>query len=156
MKKVLYAFMLASLTSITVPSLAQAASSKSGAAAIAITETDPDKVSPSLASANEESISEANLRGSNATDFNCELGNKITTYINPEDKKHLAIRWKNKLHRLHRVDTSTGANRFENNKYGLVWIDIPAKAMLLDSNKGQQLANECRDPEQAKLFASKK
>jgi len=153
MKKVLFACMLVSLTSVTYPLLAQA---KSGKHAVAISETNPDKAPQTLASAEDDQISEANIQSSSATIFNCELGNKITTYTNPEDSKHLAIRWKNKLHRLHRVATTTGANRFENTKYGLVWIDIPAKAMLLDSNKGQQLANECRDPEQTKLFAAKK
>lgn len=153
MKKVLFACMLVSLTSVTYPSLAQA---KPGKHAVAISETDPDKAPQTLANAEDDQISEANIQSSSATIFNCELGNKITTYTNPEDSKHLAIRWKNKLHRLHRVATTTGANRFENTKYGLVWIDIPAKAMLLDSNKGQQLANECRDPEQTKLFAAKK
>jgi hypothetical protein len=152
MKKALFACMLASLMSVTLASSAQAKSGKHG---IAITETDPAKA-PQTANAEDEPISEANIQSSSATIFNCELGNKITTYTNPDDNKHLAIRWKNKLHRLHRVATTTGANRFENTKYGLVWIDIPAKAMLLDSNKGQQLANECRDPEQAKLFAAKK
>jgi hypothetical protein len=34
-----------------------------------------------------------------------------------------------------------------------VWIHIPAKAILLDSKKGQQLANECMNPQQ--LIASK-
>jgi hypothetical protein len=96
-----------------------------------------------------------NIEGSNVTDFNCELGNKITSYTNPNDDKHLAIRWKGKLHRLRRIGTTTGANRFENRKYGLVWINIPSKAMLLDSKKGQQLANECRDPDQAKLYAQR-
>lgn len=152
MKKVLYACMLFSITSVVLPSLAHA---KPGKKPVAISETDPSKAPQTSASADDE-ISEANIQGSSAITFNCELGNKITTYTNPEDSKHLAIRWKNKLHRLHRISTTTGANRFENIKYGLVWIDIPAKAMLLDSNKGQQLANECRDPEQSKLFAAKK
>lgn len=153
MKKVLFACMLASLTSVTLSSLAHAKPEKHG---VAISETDPNKAPQTLASASDDQIGEANIQGSSRTIFNCELGNKITTYTNPGDSKHLAIRWKNKLHRLHRVATTTGANRFESVKYSLVWIDIPAKAMLLDSNKGHQLANECRDPAQAKLFAAKK
>ena len=33
---------------------------------------------------------------------------------------------------------------------GIVWIGIPAKGILLDSRKGQQLANECKSAEQLK------
>lgn len=97
-----------------------------------------------------------NIESSTVTHFDCELGNKITTYHNQGDEKYLALRWKDKIHRLRRVATTTGADRFENRKYGLLWIDIPSKAILLDSKKGLQLANECRDPEQAKAFAEKK
>ncbi len=88
------------------------------------------------------------ITGSFGTDFQCELGNKLTIYRNANDDKHVALRWKKRLHRLTRVDTSTGAERFENRKFGLIWIGIPAKGMLLDSKKGQQLANECRNTEQ--------
>ncbi|MES2935720.1 MAG: hypothetical protein V4805_19790 [Pseudomonadota bacterium] len=84
------------------------------------------------------------------TDYDCELGNKVTIYRNAGDDLHIALRWKKRLHRLTRVKTSTGADRFENRFYGLVWIGIPAKSMLLDSKKGQQLANECKSPEQLK------
>lgn len=85
-----------------------------------------------------------------ATDFDCELGNKITIYQNVGDDAHIALRWKKRLHRLTRVGTTTGANRFENKLYGLIWIGIPAKGMLLDSKQNRQLANECRDAEQQK------
>jgi hypothetical protein len=88
------------------------------------------------------------VTASSVTEFKCELGNKITIYHNVNDDKHIALRWKNQLHQLNRIQTSTGANRFENRKYGLVWIDIPAKGMLLDSKKSQQLANECKSPQQ--------
>lgn len=77
-------------------------------------------------------------------EYTCELGNFITLYTNVEDQKHVAMRWKKRLYRLTRVDTTTGANRFENKKAGLVWIGIPAKGMLLDSAHGHQLANECK------------
>ncbi|TFW00630.1 hypothetical protein E4K72_15185 [Oxalobacteraceae bacterium OM1] len=86
-------------------------------------------------------------------DYDCELGNKLTIYRSPAENDHIALRWKKQLLRLDRVSTTTGANRFENRKIGLVWIDIPAKGMLLDSKKGHQLANECRSPEQLKATA---
>jgi len=88
--------------------------------------------------------------GSNVVDYDCELGNKITIYENAGDDGHIALRWKKRLHRLTRVATTTGAQRFENKLYGLIWIGIPAKGMLLDSKLNRQLANECRNAEQLK------
>lgn len=77
-------------------------------------------------------------------DYQCELGNSLTVFTHPEDDQHVAMRWKKRIYKLARVVTSTGALRFENVKNGLVWIGIPAKSMLLDAHKGQQLANECK------------
>lgn len=95
---------------------------------------------------------EPDTTGSNSTDYSCELGNKLTIYQNSNDK-HIALRWNKRLHRLNRVETTTGAHRYENQKNGLVWIGIPAKGMLLDAQKGKQLANECMNAEQAKPAA---
>ena len=83
------------------------------------------------------------------TEYACELGNKITIFKNDNDDAHIALRWKKRLHRLTRVGTTTGAQRFENPVYGLIWIGIPAKGMLLDSKLNRQLANECKTVEQA-------
>jgi hypothetical protein len=83
------------------------------------------------------------MAGQTRTDFNCELGNKISVYESGDDKR-IGLRWNKKIHELTRVDTTTGAHRFENKDAGLVWINIPAKGMLLDSKKGQQLANDCK------------
>jgi hypothetical protein len=91
---------------------------------------------------------EPDTTGSITTEFECELGNKVTMYENAGDPAHIALRWKRRVHRLTRVGTSTGANRFENRLYGLIWIGIPAKSMLLDSKKNRQLANECRSTQQ--------
>jgi hypothetical protein len=88
------------------------------------------------------------VAGMQPTAYDCELGNKVTIYHAPEDDQKIAIHWKKRTHEMTRVGTSTGANRFENTKEGLVWIGIPAKSMLLDSKKGQQLANECRHADQ--------
>jgi hypothetical protein len=89
-----------------------------------------------------------------SVDYKCELGNSLTIFTNAEDDKHIALRWGKTLHRLSRVPTTTGANRFENRKYGLLWIGIPAKGILLDSKKGLQLANECKSAAQELLPAA--
>ena len=100
--------------------------------ALASTEPDPD------------------LTDTITVDYSCELGNKVTIYTNDGDSSHMALRWKKRLHRMTRVGTSTGASRFENTTFGLVWIGIPAKSMLLDSKANRQLANECKNADQSK------
>lgn len=97
------------------------------------TDTDEDELDPSQ---------------SRVLEYKCELGNTLTIYSNIDDENHIAIRWKKKLNQLTRVETSTGAHRFENRRAGLVWIGIPAKGLLLDSIRGKQLANECKTSEQ--------
>jgi membrane-bound inhibitor of C-type lysozyme len=93
---------------------------------------------------------EPDITDTKVTEYACELNNKITIYRNETDDSHIALRWKKRLHRLNRVGTTTGALRFENVNYGLVWIGIPSKGILLDSKLNRQLANECKDAEQAK------
>lgn len=93
---------------------------------------------------------EPDVTDNSVAEYSCELNNKITIYTNDKDDAHIALRWKNRLHRLDRVGTTTGAVRFENPKFGLIWIGIPAKGILLDSKLNRQLANECKNAEQAK------
>ncbi|KQW97178.1 hypothetical protein ASC94_10340 [Massilia sp. Root418] len=105
---------------------------------------------PPVSPEDAEEAAEPGVEGSTVVDFDCELGNKITIYQNAGDESFIALRWKKRLHRLKRVGTTTGALRFENKLYGLIWIGIPAKGMLLDSKQNRQLANECRNAEQLK------
>ncbi len=76
--------------------------------------------------------------------YQCELGKKVTVVYKKEESDVITLRWNNKTHQLKRTATTTGANRFEDNHAGLVWINIPAKGILLDSKKGRQLANDCK------------
>jgi membrane-bound inhibitor of C-type lysozyme len=97
---------------------------------------------------------EPDITDTMTTEYHCELGNKVTIYTNVNDTDHIALRWKNRLHRMNRVSTTTGAQRFENPVYGIIWIGIPAKGILLDSKHNHQLANECKDAEQTKPVAA--
>jgi hypothetical protein len=96
----------------------------------------------------DEDGKDIDLAGSTTVEFHCDLGNKVTIYENNADETHIAVRWAKHLHRLESVETTTGAQRFENKKLGLVWIGIPAKSMLLDAKHGRQLANECKNAAQ--------
>ncbi len=98
-----------------------------------------------------EDDEEPDIRLSKSFDYKCELGNSLTMYTNSNDNQHIAMRWKKRIYRMTRIDTTTGANRFENRKAGFIFIGIPSKGLLLDSHRGHQLANECKttDPELA-------
>ena len=93
---------------------------------------------------------EPDVTDATLAEYSCELNNKVAIYRNPMDDSHIALRWQNHLRRMDKVGTTTGAQRYENTKIGLVWIGIPSKGILLDSKQNRQLANECKDAEQAK------
>ena len=93
---------------------------------------------------------EPDITDTKVTEYSCELNNKVTIYSNEGDDSHIALRWKKRLHRLERVGTTTGAMRFENTNFRLIWIGIPSKGILLDSRLNRQLANECKNAEQSK------
>jgi len=73
--------------------------------------------------------------------FYCELGNRVDLAGAGSDVK---LTWKGRSYQMATVSTTTGAVRLEDKASGLVWIQIPAKSMLLNSKLGQQLANECK------------
>ena len=111
-------------------------------------------VAAAVVAANPLEVDEPDITDNKTTDYACELGNKITIYTNDNDAAHIALRWKNRLHRLARIGTTTGALRFENPHYGLIWIGIPSKGILLDSKLNRQLANECKNAEQSAIVAT--
>lgn len=82
--------------------------------------------------------------GATKKQYRCELGKKITVFHMPNEQDSITLQWNNKNYVLTRETTTTGAHRFEDKKAGLVWINIPAKSILLDSKRGRQLANECK------------
>jgi hypothetical protein len=77
------------------------------------------------------------------------LNNKVTIYTNEKDDATSPCAGRTAC-TASTVGTTTGALRFENTKFGLIWIGIPSKGILLDSKLNRQLANECKNAEQAK------
>lgn len=54
------------------------------------------------------------------------------------------------------VPTQTGAVRLEDTQRGGVWIQLPAKSMLMNAKLGQRMADACRTPAQEAVEAAAK
>ncbi len=79
-----------------------------------------------------------------ATDLLCERNQRVSVGGNVLTDSAIELIWRGKPYLMRRVGTSTGAHRFEDPASGLIWISIPAKAMLLDGRRGAPVANECK------------
>jgi hypothetical protein len=75
--------------------------------------------------------------------FKCDEGQQVDIKMD-EGQRDIVLKWKGSTYVMQPVNTSTGALRFEDRSSGLVWLQIPAKSMLLNAKIGQQLANECK------------
>jgi cytochrome c5 len=148
MKFALTTLLLASTALLATTADAQTAASSSASAPTKPAKTAKKATKKAAPAPVEQDEPEPDVAGTTVFDYQCELGAKLTIYQNKDDADHAAIKWGRRIHQMDRVPTTTGADRFENKHYGLIWIGIPAKGILLDSKTGHQLANECRTPEQ--------
>jgi len=78
-----------------------------------------------------------------AGNYRCDHGRTIRIADVPGQTDVILLTWQGAQHRLERVYSNSGAERFEELATGLVWILIPGKAMLLSTNQGRALANDC-------------
>ena len=88
------------------------------------------------------------------TRFDCELANSFVVLRDEKQPNAITLRWQNKNYALQKVETQTGAERFEDRSSKLVWINIPSKSLLLDGKNGRQLANDCKSDYQRKHQSS--
>lgn len=73
----------------------------------------------------------------------CEMGQGFDVR-KVDTSSSVELVWKKKDYVLKKVNTTTGAYRYEDAASGLVLIQIPAKMLLLNSKLGQRLADECK------------
>ncbi len=82
--------------------------------------------------------------GAMALDMTCETGKRMAVFGDQNNDNVIELHWGGGAYQMQRVPTTTGAHRFEHSGSGLIWISIPAKAMLLDRKLGAPVATECR------------
>ncbi len=75
--------------------------------------------------------------------FSCAFG--ITVSIAPDSrmKGRFTLGSGNKRYTLYPAPTTNGAVRLEDNKAGIVWLQLPSKSMLVSQKEGRRVADEC-------------
>ena len=86
----------------------------------------------------------------------CELGNTVT--VTPDDKNtgYFFVQMKNHTFHMSPVPTTTGAVRLEDNQAGALWIQLANKSMLMNTQLGQRMADECQSPAQVAVSENMK
>ncbi|MBP6763888.1 MAG: hypothetical protein KA141_02780 [Rubrivivax sp.] len=79
---------------------------------------------------------------------NCEFNNSITVTAIEGQPGHFKLQHKKATYTLVPQETTTGAVRLEDTKAGVVWLQIPAKSMLMNAKLGQRVADGCQMNEQ--------
>jgi hypothetical protein len=78
----------------------------------------------------------------------CEFDQHVS--VNPIEGRpgFFKVGYKNATYTMVPQETTTGAVRLEDKKAGVVWIQIPAKSMLLNGKIGQRMVDSCKQTEQ--------
>lgn len=84
----------------------------------------------------------------------CEFNQRVD--IDPVDGKPglFKVGFNGRTYTMSPQETTTGAVRLEDKAGGAVWLQIPAKSMLLDSKIGQRLVDSCTQAEQRAAVAA--
>ncbi len=76
--------------------------------------------------------------------YRCDLGQKIEIQRDAHNASRIDLDWQGNRYTLLRHDSTSGLPRYEDRTNGLLWIDLPWKSILIDSNSERPLANECK------------
>ncbi|HJV63908.1 MAG TPA: hypothetical protein VJ743_23370 [Albitalea sp.] len=78
----------------------------------------------------------------------CEMNQQVD--VHPIDGRpgFFKVGFKNASYTMVPQETTTGAVRLEDKKAGVIWIQIPAKSMLLNSKVGQRMVDSCTQSQQ--------
>jgi len=78
----------------------------------------------------------------------CDNKVLVTVTENKKQANHFDIAFGKLHYQTIRVATESGAIRMEDQKRGIVWLQMSNKSMLLDEKQGRRLANNCRNDAQ--------
>jgi hypothetical protein len=78
----------------------------------------------------------------------CEFNQHVNVDAVTARPGHFKVSFKNAHYTMTPEETSTGAVRLHDKKSGVVWLQIPAKSMLMNQKIGQRMVDGCTQSEQ--------
>lgn len=103
-------------------------------------------VSLALATQTAETISQGQLDVASRVligDIDCEFNQRVTVTPVEDLPGYFTLTYQRNRYRMLPRETSTGAVRLEDPVAGIVWLQIPAKSMLMNTRIGQRLVDAC-------------
>lgn len=83
----------------------------------------------------------------------CEFNQTVSVHPHPQRAGLFQVAYKNQTYVMTPEPTTTGAVRLEDKRAGMMWLQIPTKSMLMNSNKGQRVVDACLHSEQRAVLA---
>ncbi len=84
----------------------------------------------------------------------CEFNQRITVQALDGQPGLFTVSHQGKHYRMLPRETTTGAVRLEDPANGIVWLQIPAKSMLMNARRGQRIVDSCTHAEQRAAVAA--
>lgn len=84
----------------------------------------------------------------------CEFNQRITVAALQGQPGYFTVSHQGRHYRMLPRETSTGAVRLEDPANGIVWLQIPAKSMLMNARRGQRMVDSCMHAEQRAAVAA--
>jgi hypothetical protein len=81
----------------------------------------------------------------------CELGVYVTIGRDAQVAGRFVLETGREKHQMTPMLTSTGAVRLEDEVSGAVWLQLSNKSMLMNQKKGQRIADDCMNTDQARV-----
>ena len=81
----------------------------------------------------------------------CDDGAAVTLTPDAKTPGYFALQLKTAKYRMFPVETTTGTIRLEDQRAGVVWLQLANKSMLMNQKLGQRLADGCMSPAQSEL-----
>ena len=78
----------------------------------------------------------------------CEFSQKVDVSAVDGKPGYFKVAYGKAVYTMTPQETTTGAVRLEDRKAGTVWLQIPAKSMLMDAKAGRRLVDGCQAAEQ--------
>ena len=90
------------------------------------------------------------VEGMTPDHYHCEMGKTFTLYRYPHDSSTVILDWAGTRQQMHRVQTRTGAERYETNAK-LTYIGVSNLTQLIDFKQSKPILSECRNEEQNRV-----